>query len=92
MRKLRLELDELDVASFALVGEDAEARGTVRGEEQITTASSYFTLGQVSCYGECMTQEYQTCWDAGPSVGPSCDHLCTAPSVGCYPPEETEFC
>jgi len=93
MKKLRLELEALDVVSFATDGEHELPRGTVHGRESMYPTSGYFTLdGNDSCYGMCRTVEYHTCWESQPSVGPSCDYLCTAPSVGCYPPAETEFC
>jgi hypothetical protein len=78
MKKIRLDLDTLDVVSFATAGGPNAPRGTIHGN-----SSTYFTMGQVSCYGECMTKEYDSCWEAGPSVGPSCDSICTGPSVGC---------
>lgn len=89
MQKLRLDLDALDVDSFATDGGRQTPRGTVHGQD---STGSWFTVGQVSCYGDCMTREYDTCHEAGPSVGPSCDYICTEPSVGCYPPPETETC
>jgi len=93
MKKLRLELEALDVVSFATDGEHAVPRGTVQGQGITETdqTGSFFTLGgHDSCYGMCNTNEYGTCGE--PSVGPSCEAFCTAPSVGCYPPAETELC
>lgn len=90
MSKLHLELDALDVVSFAAAGDDTGARGTVHGAEYFTgncPTGSYFTLGHVSCYGECMTREYDTCYEAGPTVGPSCDYLCLGDTIGCIPTE-----
>lgn len=95
MRKLHLDLDALDVTSFAARGDGADASGTVHGADQrdlgYHPTSSYFTLGHQSCYGDCMTNEYDTCWEAGPSVGPSCDYFCLAQTVGCIP-VETSYC
>jgi hypothetical protein len=90
MKKIRLELDTLDVVSFATSGEPDVPRGTVQGRDSM---NSFFTLGfHDSCYGMCLTNEYDTCHEAGPSVGPSCDYYCQGPSIGCYPPPETETC
>jgi hypothetical protein len=89
MKKIRLDLDALDVVSFATDSEPDAPRGTIHGHNTMTP---YFTLGQPSCYGGCATDEYHTCWEAGPSVGPSCDYICQEPSVGCYPPDWTEAC
>jgi hypothetical protein len=92
MKKLRLDLDDLDVVSFATRDEQAAVKGTIHGQDQIQT-NSFFTLGgHDSCYGMCNTMEYDTCHEAGPTVGTSCDYFCTAPSIGCTPPAETEYC
>ena len=89
MKKLRLELEALDVVSFATDDEQGVPRGTVHGQNQ----NSFFTLGgHDSCYGMCMTYEYDTCHFAGPSVGTSCDYYCTAPSIGCTGSVETQCC
>jgi hypothetical protein len=80
MRKLRLDLEAIDVVSFPTDDQPDALRGTVHGRD---STGSHFTVGHVSCYGECMTEEYHTCREAGPSVGPSCDYVCTALSVGC---------
>ncbi|HYW11547.1 MAG TPA: hypothetical protein VE871_06300 [Longimicrobium sp.] len=89
MKKIHLDLDTLDVVSFSTTGTQESARGTVHGQNR--TTDSFFTLGgHDSCYGMCNTMEYHTCGE--PSVGPSCENYCTAQSVGCYPPEETELC
>lgn len=86
MKKLRLDIDALDVVSFPTASEPETPRGTVRG-------NSAFTLGwHDSCYGMCRTNEYDTCLEAGPTVGTSCDYFCTAPTIGCTPPPETEYC
>ena len=94
MKKIRLNLDSLDVLSFATEEEPDRKRGTVHAHIQTQMSDcSTFTLGwHDSCYGTCHTYEYRTCADSQPSVGPSCDYYCTAPSVGCYPGAETELC
>lgn len=98
MKKIRLDLEALDVVSFTTDDEPGAPRGTVRAH---VPPDSYFTLGGASCYGDCMTIEYATCQEAGPTVGPSCDYYCLAWTAGCYPlteapgcvpPAETEYC
>lgn len=91
MKKIRLDLDTLDVDSFATSGEPDAPRGTVHGHDPFSRDYTinpndcmYFTLGQVSCYqGQCMSNEYYTCGEAGPSVGPSCDYICQDQTYGC---------
>jgi hypothetical protein len=77
MKKIRLDLEALDVVSFTTDGDPDAPRGTVRGQD------SYTYGGYLSCQGLCNTNEYDTCREAGPSVGPSCDWDCAAASVGC---------
>jgi hypothetical protein len=93
MKKIRLHLETLDVVSFSTDDKQEPLRGTVQGQSGLTETDTnpYFTLnGHNSCYGMCNTGEYHTCGE--PTVGPSCYNYCTAQSVGCYPPEETEAC
>jgi len=90
MKKIRLNLEALDVVSFETGAEPGAQRGTVHGHGQGFTVPYYFT--GVSCYGECGTNEYDTCWEDGPTKGPSCEELCGAASVGCYPYTEPETC
>lgn len=93
MKKLRLELEALDVVSFATDDERGVPRGTVHGQNRTKQTDSFFTLGEHnSCYGGCGTMEYDTCQEAGPTVGPSCYYYCAGPSIGCTPPAETEYC
>ena len=94
MKKLSLDLESLDVVSFATDDEQAALRGTVHGRETnaFCLPANPFTIGyHDSCYGFCATDEYYTCHEAGPSVGPSCDYFCTEATVGCIP-AETETC
>lgn len=84
MKKIRLDLEALDVVSFATDGEPDAPRGTIHGRDSYY---GYTHGGFLSCQGLCNTHEYQTCHEAGPSVGPSCDWDCAAASVGC-----TETC
>lgn len=90
MKKIRLDLEALDVVSFTTDDESGAARGTVRAHN---TTEPFFTLGgQASCNGGCFTHEYPTCYEGCPS-GVSCDYLCPEPTIGCYfPPAETEDC
>lgn len=92
MKKIRLDLDALDVVSFETNGEAEGSRGTVHGQATREGGTNpYFTLDHHdSCYGMCQTYEYNTCGE--PSVGPSCEYFCLAQTVGCYPPPETDFC
>lgn len=98
MKKLRLELEALEVVSFATEREHEVPQGTVHGQgktdtQQTEQTSSFFTLGgHDSCYGMCMTYEYDTCQEAGPTVGTSCDYYCTAPTIGCTGSVETQCC
>lgn len=94
MKKIRLDLDSLDVLSFATEEKGNELRGTVHARVYTRMGDcETFTLGwHDSCYGMCNTHEYHTCAVAGPTVGPSCDYYCTALSVGCDPGAETELC
>jgi hypothetical protein len=88
MKKIRLSLEALDVVSFATDAE-TDARGTVHARDELT--DPYYFTG-ASCYGDCQTNEYHTCREAGPTVGPSCELMCGAGSVGCYPYTEPETC
>jgi len=93
MKKIRLDLDSLDVLSFTTREEPDRTRGTVHGRvrTQMTDCSAW-TLGwDDSCYGMCQTLEYPTCAESQPSVGPSCDYYC-APSVGCDLSAEPALC
>jgi len=59
MRKIRLDVSEVRVTSFATEGGGTDARGTVRGHDQ--------TLWHTCQGGTCDGQE--TCWD---SCDPNC--------------------
>jgi hypothetical protein len=87
MKKIRLDLEALDVVSFVTDEEPRAQRGTVRGRG---TEPYYFT--GPSCYGECVaTNEYYTCNGDGSTQGPSCEEMCGAASVGCYPYTYTDL-
>jgi hypothetical protein len=94
MRKLRLEMDELEVESFEVEAAE-KARGTVHGEErsiycntdEIANCSNY-TCDPPSCpaesCGDCGTYY---CASADPScTEPSCVYSCTCPSLYTCPP------
>lgn len=88
MKKIRLDLDALDVESFATRDTPEAERGTVHGQG---VANPWFTLdGHDSCYGMCATHEYNDCGAC--TVGPSCEYYCLAQSVGCSSGPETELC
>ena len=58
MRKMKLEVERLAVESFAIRAEDADARGTVRGNA-VTDRFCSFQSGcntcELSCNGSCAT-------------------------------------
>jgi hypothetical protein len=89
MKKIRLDLDSLDVLSFDTEEEPDRTRGTVHARVRTYMPDcSLWTLGwDDSCNGACNTNEYPMCAETQPSVGPSCDYYC-APSVVC----ETGLC
>jgi hypothetical protein len=88
MKKIRLDLEALDVVSFETDAKPGAQRGTVRGR---SVGEPYYFTGY-SCYGDCATWEYDTCRVDGPTQGPSCEEMCGAGSVGCYPYTEPETC
>ncbi len=77
MKKIRLNVDELEVRSF--VTDDApERRGTVHGRE--------YTEGHdQSCFGGCIqqTHEFETCYQTGFTCGATCDWGCGEYSNPC---------
>lgn len=82
MRKLRLELPNLQVQSFETTDAPADSRGTVHGH---TNPRPCFTGTQCISYGEpdCDTVFNQTCGEAEPSCAPSCDpHAPCCPTGG----------
>jgi hypothetical protein len=70
MRKIRLNVDELEVHSFA-IDSVTEPRGSVRGRQHTDGADP-------TCYQVCLlvTDEYDTCDQSGPTCGASCDWVC----------------
>lgn len=82
MKKIRLEIDALEVRSFA-TDTAAEARGTVRGRE--SPGSAYTYGGQDSCYQACFpqTHEFDTCGQTGPGCGATWDWPCYPGSYVC---------
>ncbi len=91
MKKIRLNLEELNVVSFA-TGAEPDARGSVHGRVVVGGGTEPYVFTGPSCYGDCLTNEYDTCREAGPSVGPSCEEMCGAWTVGCHVFTEPETC
>ena len=84
MKKIRLDLDSLDVVSFTTAGA-GEPRGTVRGHLPLPYANvaadyKYEITEWPSCLADCayQTNEYDSCEAGGPSCGASCDWVCGA--------------
>ena len=50
MNKLKLDLDALDVESFATLALEADDRGTVHGQEFVLTPRCVVTSGINSCW------------------------------------------
>lgn len=102
MKKIRLNVDELEVHSFETEAAP-EPRGTVRGRQSFYYTEHtncypdcYHTLnGDESCYRLCQryTWEFNTCMQTGETCGASCDWYCDS-AVNCptdqcgptYPP------
>lgn len=83
MKKIRLNVDELEVRSFET--ETApKSRGTVHGR-------GYTQGGEQSCYQACfpMTHEFDTCYQTGLTCGATCDWGCDSRAV-C--PSDTGHC
>ena len=58
MRKMKLDIEQLAVESFAIRTVDADARGTVRGNaitERLCSLQSDCDSFQLSCTGSCRT-------------------------------------
>jgi hypothetical protein len=58
MRKMKLELERLAVDSFEMTADGADARGTIRGNEDTIACSfrnSCIDSCQLSCTGSCYT-------------------------------------
>lgn len=81
MKKLALELDELQVESFSTQEAD-EARGTVAGRnEPPYTESCGGTCVNtcVSCVNTCLNTCPNSCWDTCNTCYATCDAWCTHP-------------
>jgi hypothetical protein len=74
MKKIRLDIEELEVRSFETEAAP-EPHGTVRGRE--------YSLGDQSCYQACFqqTHEFETCYETGITCGASCDWGCDSRAV-----------
>ncbi|HVH11738.1 MAG TPA: hypothetical protein VM759_01740 [Longimicrobium sp.] len=58
MRKMKLDIEELAVESFAITTADTDTRGTVRGNaitERLCSLQSDCDSFQLSCTGSCRT-------------------------------------
>jgi hypothetical protein len=66
MRKIKLDLDALEIASFPTVGEGAGGHGTVHGWDQSGPATC---LGQATCASACS-------WTNGAVACKSCGPCC----------------
>ncbi len=83
MNKIRLNVDELKVASFATADVAESSRGTVRARE--------YSVWEDSCRQACFQQshEFDTCGQTGPTCGATCDcgcnsvHVCQSDRGGC---------
>jgi hypothetical protein len=67
MLKMKLDMDKLAVESFSLVAGDADARGTVEGNQGTLRLCTNWTCGgdtcALSCTGSCRTD-------------PNCQQVC----------------
>jgi hypothetical protein len=81
MRKLKLDLTDLEVTSFEARAETAE-RGTVAGHKLPPPSEIDATCGQYTCDQGANTCEYQTCYNScyGTCAGGVCG---TWPQTGC---------
>jgi hypothetical protein len=83
MKKIRLNVEELQVRSFDTEASPALPRGTVRGRE--------YSFFEYSCREACFqqTHEFNTCGQTGPTCGATCDwgcnsiHVCPSDTGGC---------
>ena len=84
MKRIRLDVDELEVHSFTTAAA-GEHRGTVRGREMETyfgtscgPGCQYTAYQQYSCLQACFqqTHEFETCYETGRTCGASCDWGC----------------
>lgn len=96
--KLRLNLDQLSVESFAIPGVD-DGAGTVRAhvvppreEEPASDYQGYCGTNYVSCNGSCASC-VQTCWNTCAETCASCVYTCqlSCHSV-CHEPAPTNNC
>lgn len=77
MKKIRLDVEELEVRSFETEAV-AEPRGTVHGRQ-------YTYDGELSCRQVCFqrTDEFETCWETGVTCGATCDWPCSPNTAVC---------
>ena len=75
MKKIRLDVEALEVDSFDTGKEGEAPRGTVRGHLTVGSTMPYVPSG-ASCFGDCLTREYDTCFDDAPTDPASCNDYC----------------
>ena len=85
MRKIRLNVEELEVSSFS-VDAAAERRGTVDARSRsiyAETQCDYSRNIDQSCRNECFVYswEYYTCEESGETRGASCDWECDSVQI-----------
>lgn len=79
MQRLKLDLDHLQVQSFATTGPAADASGTVHGHMVAVTDDPETCVGSIGCYSlgcpsyTCLTGCNDTCYA---SCGGTCDATC----------------
>ena len=81
MKKLRLEVDDLRIDSFAVDGA-GEARGTVAGQnEPAYTASCDGSCVNTcnSCVNTCLNTCQASCWNTCGTFNATCGTWCTHP-------------
>jgi hypothetical protein len=79
MKKIRLDVDELEVSSFG-TDDVPRPRGTVEGHEytEYGEGCAYSNRGQRSCEDTCFLYsfEFPSCDQTGDTCGASCDWGC----------------
>ncbi len=81
MKKIRLDVEALEVSSFA-VDATPEPRGTVEARA-LTSACNYSVDDRQSCRHECFVYswEYDGCGVSGETCGASCAWACDSVNI-----------